>query len=124
MDVSAREAAAHARRLGYQVLTAEQLRATRCLLVLAEPSGQPFAVMVQRRALITAADVQDFAEILFLRRLSRGLLIAVDGGFSNEARRTARELSHVTMALTTELPPANALAATGLNPAVDLGVML
>lgn len=121
MDVSAREAAAHARRLGYQVITAEQLRATRCLLVLAEPSGQPFAVMVQRRTLITAADVQDFAEILFLRRLSRGLLIAVDGGFSNEARRTAKELGHVTMALTTELPPANALAATGLNPAVDWG---
>lgn len=121
MDVVAREAAAHARRLGYQVITAEQLRATRCLLVLAEPSGQPFAVLVQRRALITAADVQDFAEILFLRRLTRGLLIAVDGVFSNEARRTAQELRHVSMTLATDLPPASTIAAAGLNPAVDLG---
>jgi hypothetical protein len=109
MEVRVREAAAHARRLGYQVLVAEQLRATRCLLVLASPDVQPFAVLAQQRSLITAADVQDFAEILFLRRLNRGLLVAVDGHFSDEARRTAQEL-----------PPANALVAAGLQPVVNL----
>ncbi|MEF3274273.1 MAG: hypothetical protein K6356_07710 [Chloroflexus sp.] len=121
MEVTAREAAVHARRLGYQVITAEQLRTTRCLLVLAEPTGHPFAVMIQRRLLITAADVQDFAEMLFLRRLNRGFLIAVDGGFSNEARRTAQELCSATILLTTELPPAATLAPAGLNPLTDIG---
>ncbi len=121
MEVTVREAAAHARRLGYQVITAEQLRATRCLLVLAEPSDQPFAVMIQRRALLTAADVQDFAEILFLRRLNRGLLIAVDGGFSAEARRTAQELRFASITLTNDLPPAAPLTTTGINPVIDIG---
>ncbi|GIV90854.1 MAG: hypothetical protein KatS3mg055_3372 [Chloroflexus sp.] len=121
MEVTVREAAARARRLGYQVIAAEQLRATRCLLVLAEPSGQPFAVMIQRRALLTAADVQDFAEILFLRRLNRGLLIAVDGGFSAEARRTAQELRFASITLTNDLPPAAPLTTTGMNPVIDIG---
>jgi hypothetical protein len=120
MEANVRDAAAHARRLGYQVITAEQLRATRCLLVLVGPDAQPFAVLVQRRSLITAADVQDFAEILFLRRLNRGFLVAVDGSFSNEARRTAQELRQAVITLTTELPPANGLVATGLHPVVDL----
>lgn len=120
MEVNVRDAAAHARRLGYQVIAAEQLRATRCLLVLAGPDAQPFAVLVQRRSLITAADVQDFAEILFLRRLNRGFLVAVDGSFSHEARRTAQELRQAVITLTTELPPANGLVATGLHPVVDL----
>jgi len=121
MEVSVQETAAHARRLGYQVIAAEQLRATRCLLVLAAPAGQPFGVMVQRRSLINAADVQDFAEMLFLRRLHRGLLIAVDGGFSNEARRAAQELRYTSMTLTTELPPANGLAQASLNPITNIG---
>ncbi len=120
MEVRVREAAAHARRLGYQVLVAEQLRATRCLLVLAGPDVQPFAVLAQQRSLITAADVQDFAEILFLRRLNRGLLVAVDGHFSDEARRTAQELRHAMITLTTELPPANTVVAAGLQPVVNI----
>ncbi|WP_322814974.1 restriction endonuclease [Chloroflexus sp.] len=120
MKVTVRDAAAHARRLGYHIIAAEQLRDTRCFLVLAEPAGQPFAVLIQRRALITAADVQDFAEMLFLRRLDRGLLIAVDGGFSNEARRTAQELRQAMITLTTDIPPASGFATAGLNPVVDL----
>lgn len=120
MKVTVRDAAAHARRLGYHIIAAEQLRATRCLLVLTEPSGQPFAVLIQRRALITAADVQDFAEILFLRRLDRGLLIAVDGEFSNEARRTAQELRQATITLATDIPPASGFAPASLSPVVDL----
>ncbi len=119
MQVNARDAAAHARRLGYQVLEAEQLRSTRCLLVLTEPGREPFAVMAQRRHLITAADVQDFAEMLFLRRLAHGLLIAVEGSFSKEAQRTASELRHATITLATELPAASAALNPSLRPITD-----
>jgi len=52
--------------------------------------------------------------------LNRGLLVAVDGHFSDEARRTAQELRHAMITLTTQLPPANALVAAGLQPVVNL----
>lgn len=100
-----------ARAAGYVVRTAEQLRANRWLLTLRDPNRVRVAVLIQARPLIHAADVQDLAEIVQLRRCKRGLLWAHGGRFSPEAMRTAAEIGGDRLQLCTALPPAPAARA-------------
>lgn len=106
--------AGQAREAGYEVVRSEQLRSNRWLLTLRDDDGALALLMVQQRPLLTAADVQDLAELLQCARAARGMLLALDGGFSPEARRTAVELRRRPIQLCTALPPSSqALKAPG-----------
>jgi hypothetical protein len=98
-----------ARQAGYQVLTAEQLRPNRWLLILKDSDDQQIALLAQARPLINSADVLDLYEIVRLRRLDRGILWAIDGTFSPAAHRTHQELANGQIRLCTALPPASKL---------------
>lgn len=96
-----------AQHAGYQVAETRQLRANRWLLILNDASGATILVLVQARRLITAADVQDLAELLRLRRGARGLLWAYEGTLSPAAQRTLAELSSsASLRFCNALPPA------------------
>jgi hypothetical protein len=97
--------AGQARAAGYEVVRVEQPRSNRWVLTLRDDSGALALLMVQQRPLLSAADVQDLAELLECARASRGMLLALDGAFSPEARRTAVELRHRPIQLCTALPP-------------------
>jgi hypothetical protein len=77
-----------ARQAGYQVADAEQLRPNRWLLILADAVGRRLALLVQARPLISSADVLDLADIVRLRQLHSGVLLAYEGSFSPTAQRT------------------------------------
>lgn len=93
-----------ARTLGYQVVQHEQLRPNRWLLLLKDPNETQLLVLVQQRPLIASADVQDLAELLQLRRVERGYLVALGGAFSAFAQRTALEFGLGRITLCTQLP--------------------
>jgi hypothetical protein len=104
--LSIRDFTLEARTAGYQIVSAEQLRSNRLLMTLSEPSGVVTLVMVQARALIGAADVQDLAEIMQLRHPERGILLAHGGAFSATAQQTLVELADLRVRLCTVLPAA------------------
>lgn len=103
---STRDLATMARQAGYRVLEAEQLRPNRWLLVLVDAADRRIIVLVQDRPLITASDVVDLSEIVRLRRLDAGILLALDGTFSSAAMQTYQELHNVRLRLCTSLPSA------------------
>ena len=95
-----------AQQAGYQMIEAEQLRPNRWLLLLADAAGSRLAVLVQARPLVSSADVQDLADLVGLRRLDGGILLAHGGTFSSAAHRTHKELANHRLRLCTALPPA------------------
>jgi hypothetical protein len=95
-----------AKEAGYQVIAAQQLRTNRWLLELSDGSGAATLALIQARPLIGAADVQDLAELVRLRRPLRGILLAYGGSFSAAAQRTLSELRDDRLRLCTALPPA------------------
>ncbi|HNP73542.1 MAG TPA: hypothetical protein PLO33_05825 [Kouleothrix sp.] len=101
---SLRELTQLAQQAGYEVIAASQLRPNRWLLTLGAGAGAPMLALVQARRLVTAADVQDLAELVRLRRVARGLLLAYGGSFSPAAQRTLAELSDNRLVLCTTLP--------------------
>lgn len=108
MNATAAQMAARARDAGYETVSIEQPRANRWLMTLRAPAGAPLLVLAQRRALIIAADVHDLAELLRLRRVGAGCLLALDGRFSPEALRAAQELRAPRVQLCLALPAAAA----------------
>lgn len=108
MSATTAQMAATARNAGYETLQIEQPRANRWLLLLRLPDGSEVLVMAQRRRVLLAADVQDLAEVLRLRRIPRGYLLALDGRFSAEALRLSQELRVPQIRLCLSLPPAGA----------------
>lgn len=107
-----------ARQAGYQVLTAEQLRPNRWLLMLKDSNNQQIALLAQARPLINSADVLDLSDLVRLRRLDRGILLAIDGTFSAAAHRTHQELANGQLRLCTVLPPASKLEHIDAQPVV------
>lgn len=99
---------AQAREAGYQVRYVEQVRTNRWILNLTDGNGETILVLTQKRPLVSAADVQDLAELLRLGRFDRGMLLAIDGIFSAAAHRTAAELDGARISLCTVFPPAPA----------------
>lgn len=104
-QLTARELIRMVRQAGYSVQTIEHLRTNRWLLIVRDAQIGVIALFVQSRALVTAADVQDLAEIVRVRGLQRGILLAYGGIFSATAQRTCTELDH-RLQLCTTLPPA------------------
>jgi hypothetical protein len=100
------------RHVGYRLVSTEQLRPNRWLLLLMDPTGATLALLVQMRSLISAADVQDLASIVQLRHIDRALLWAYGGRFSAEAYRTCMELAAGHIQLCTALPSATDQAHT------------
>lgn len=99
MSTRTAEIAAQAREAGYQLEQIEQVRHNRWILVLREDAETRILALVQQRPLISAADVQDLAELLALGHYSYGLLIALEGRFSPVAHRTASELAKTRIIL-------------------------
>lgn len=95
-----------AHQAGYQIIEAQQMRANRWFLTLKDTNGATLLVLVQARPLIISADVQDLAELVQVRRITRGLLWAYGGSFSPAAQRTLNELSASHLRFCTALPPA------------------
>ena len=101
-----RELARMVQQAGYKVFEAEQLRPNRWQLIVADGAGSRWVLLVQARPLLSSADVQDLADIVRLRRLDGGILLAHDGVFSPAAQRTHQELADGRLRLCTALPPA------------------
>jgi hypothetical protein len=97
--------AREAQQAGYQVLASEQVRPNRWLLHVLDSNGQAGLLLVQARPLVGAADVQDLAELVRVRRLRYGILLAYQGNFSPAAQRTHAELNDQRLLLCTTLPP-------------------
>jgi hypothetical protein len=95
-----------AEQAGYRIDAVEQLRPNRWLLIVVQDDGERLGLLVQARPLISAIDVQDLAELVGLRRLDGGILLAYGGTFSPGAQRTLVELSDSRLRLCTTLPPA------------------
>jgi len=87
------------------VLSIEHPRTRRWLLTLRDRANQSMLLLVQSRALISAADVQDLAELVHIRSVRHGVLWAYDGVFSPGAQRTRTELGAERLTLCTTLPP-------------------
>jgi hypothetical protein len=102
---TAAELTRQARAAGYTVVRVEQVRTNRWLLTLTDAQGAPWLVLAQQRPMIGAADVQDLADMLSLQRCPNGMLLALGGTFSPEARRTSAELRRHPIHLGTTLLP-------------------
>lgn len=96
-----------AQQAHYQVLEAEQLRTNRWLLIVKDGNNLQHALLVQDRPLISAADVLDLSDIVRLRRLHGGILLALNGSFSPAAQRTHQELAEGHLRLCVTLPIAS-----------------
>src|SRR5262245_8837730 len=103
---STRDLIQMAQAAGYQIVATEQLRANRWLLTLSDSTGATTLALIQARPLISAADVQDLAELARLRQPAYAVLLAYGGTFSPAAQRTLAELGHDQLRLCTSLPPA------------------
>ncbi|MFN8569485.1 MAG: hypothetical protein U0Z44_18620 [Kouleothrix sp.] len=103
---STRELCQLARQAGYEVIGEQQIRTNRWLLTLRDAEHAELLVLVQARRLVVAADVQDLAELVQLRRASRGILLVYGGTFSPAAQRTLAELPGAPLQLCGALPPA------------------
>jgi hypothetical protein len=95
-----------AQSAGYQIVATQQLRANRWLFMLSDASGATTLALIQARPLISAADVQDLAELTRLRRPERAILLAYGGTFSPAAQCTLAEMGDERLRLCTTLPPA------------------
>jgi len=95
-----------AQSAGYQIIATQQLRSNRWLLMLSDASGVTTLVLIQSRPLISAADVQDLAELARLRQPAHAILLAYGGSFSPAAQRTLAEMGDERLRLCTTLPPA------------------
>ena len=102
---STRDLVQMAQAAGYQVAATQQLRANRWLLMLTDTTGATTLTLIQARPLISAADVQDLAELMRLRRPTRAVLLAYGGVFSPAAQRTLAEMRDDRLRLCTALPP-------------------
>jgi hypothetical protein len=105
---STRDLIQMAQSAGYQIVATQQLRSNRWLLMLADASGATTLTLIQARPLISAADVQDLAELTRLRQPGRAILLAYGGAFSPAAQRTLAEMGDERLRLCTTLPPAQA----------------
>src|SRR4051812_29141551 len=101
-----RELIQMAQQAGYEVASAEQLRPNRWLLILTHNGGTRSALLVQARPLLSSADVLDLADLVRLRGLGSGILLAHGGIFSPAAQSTYTELADHRLRLCTILPPA------------------
>ena len=106
MNTTAKRIVADVRKAGYEIVTLEQLRPNRWLLIIRDDQGVSRMLLAQQRSLVSSADVQDLAEMLQLRNIKEGLLLAVDGTFSPVAHRTVLELRDRRILLCTSLPSA------------------
>jgi hypothetical protein len=95
-----------AQSAGYQIVATQQLRSNRWLFMLSDASGTTTLALIQARPLISAADVQDLAELTRLRQPARAILLAYGGTFSPAAQRTLAEMGDDRLRLCTTLPPA------------------
>jgi hypothetical protein len=102
---STRDLVQMAQAAGYQVIATQQMRANRWLLMLADTTGATTLALIQARPLISAADVQDLAELTRLRRPASAILLAYGGVFSPAAQRTLAEMRDDRLRLCTALPP-------------------
>src|SRR5690348_7787138 len=98
-----RELVHMAQQAGYQVIEAEQMRPNRWLLILAHSGGRS-ALLVQARPLVSSVDVLDLADLVRLRGLDSGILLAYGGSFSPAAQSTHAELADSRLRLCTALP--------------------
>jgi hypothetical protein len=105
---STRDLIQMAQSAGYQIIATQQLRSNRWLLMLSDASSTTTLVLIQARPLISAADVQDLAELTRLRQPGRAILLAYGGMFSSAAQRTLPEMGDDRLRLCTALPPAQA----------------
>ena len=103
---STRDLVQMAQSAGYQIVATQQLRANRWLFMLSDGTGTTMLALIQARPLISAADVQDLAELTRLRRPARAILLAYGGVFSSAAQRTLAEMGDDRLRLCTALPPA------------------
>src|SRR5205085_3200868 len=85
---STRDLIQMAQSAGYQIVATQQLRSNRWLFMLTDGIGATTLVLIQARPLISAADVQDLAELTRLRQPIRAILLAYGGMFSAAAQRT------------------------------------
>lgn len=104
MHPTAAALTAQVREAGYTLVLIEQLRPNRWLLTLRDTEGAERLALAQQRPLISSADVHDLAELLRLRRVAGGYLLAIGGTFSPEARRAAAELRSHQIRLCHQLP--------------------
>ena len=105
---STRDLIQMAQSAGYQIVATQQLRSNRWLLMISDGIGATTLVLIQARPLISAADVQDLAELTRLRQPGRAILLAYGGTFSSAAQRTLAEMGDERLRLCTTLPPAQA----------------
>jgi hypothetical protein len=120
--LASREFVNEARAAGYQIVGVEQLRANRLLMTLMDQAEAITIVMIQSRALIGAADVQDLAEIVCLRHPARAVLLAHSGVFSATAQQTFTELNEPRLRLSTTFPQAARIdveVLAGLKPITE-----
>jgi hypothetical protein len=103
---STRDLVQMAQSVGYHIIATQQLRSNRWLLMLSDASGATTLALIQARPLISAADVQDLAELTRLRQPGRAILLAYGGIFSPAAQRTLAEMGDDRLRLCTTLPPA------------------
>lgn len=107
MHPTAAALTAQVREAGYALVRIEQLRSNRWLLTVRDAEGAQRLVLAQCRPLISSADVHDLAELLRLRRVGGGFLLAIGGSFSPEARRAAAEQRSHQIFLCNQLPARN-----------------
>jgi hypothetical protein len=104
---STRDLVQMAQSAGYQIVATQQLRSNRWLFMLVDTNGATTLALIQARPLISAADVQDLAELTRLRQPGRAILLAYGGAFSPAAQRTLTEMADDRLRLCTTLPPAH-----------------
>jgi hypothetical protein len=105
---STRDLVQMAKSAGYQIVATQQLRANRWLFMLCDASGATTLALIQARPLISAADVQDLAELARLRQPRHAILLAYGGTFSPAAQCTLAEMGDDRLRLCTTLPLAQA----------------
>ncbi len=103
---STRDLVQMAQSAGYQIIATQQLRSNRWLFMLSDVTSTTTLVLIQARPLISAADVQDLAELTRLRQPARAILLAYNGVFSSAAQRTLAEMGDERLRLCTTLPAA------------------
>jgi hypothetical protein len=105
-----------AQQAGYRILTVEQPRPSRVILMLTDQSQRTTLIMAQSRALIGSSDVFDLHTLMQLRRPQRAFLFACDGVFSPNAQFTIAELRDDRLRLCTVLTPANSSETAPVRP--------
>ncbi|MBC8160249.1 MAG: hypothetical protein H7Z42_03435 [Roseiflexaceae bacterium] len=102
------------RASGYQLLSSEQLRTNRWLLVARDTAGQRIAILVQLRALIGESDVRDLAELVQIRQFDAGILLIYGASLSAYAQRALVEVGFGRLRACASLPPAHSVDPSGV----------